>query len=222
MGGARFAWPRHSHRRAFRRGERRGFFVARRAKCAAWRCFAPARAGAWHHARFGFEGEGFLGRMKSAPYWRIAQRTIRRVLFRDGFVIAAAGMHPPWPLLLKGGKLGATFAAGNLRSSICRFSTGHGCRLETDEFLFLLATGSQFLLIVLDRRSVCAGRWACTNRGDQTQQPETRGANWWMPSCVQAMAGIHSHSVRLKPDLRNRAWFNCNTPRQSRGKRERQ
>ena len=29
---------------------------------------------------------------------------------------AAAGTDPPWPPLLKGGKLGATHAAGNLRS----------------------------------------------------------------------------------------------------------
>ena len=39
-----------------------------------------------------------------------------RFLLRDGFVIAAAGTHPPWPPLLKGGKLGVAFAPGNLRS----------------------------------------------------------------------------------------------------------
>ncbi len=37
---------------------------------------------------------------------------------------AAAGTDPPWPPLLKGGKLSATFAEGNLRSSVCKFSTG--------------------------------------------------------------------------------------------------
>ncbi len=38
---------------------------------------------------------------------------------------AAAGTDPPWPPLLKGGKLRATFAVGNLRSLFCKFSTGH-------------------------------------------------------------------------------------------------
>ena len=33
--------------------------------------------------------------------------TTRRFLLRDGFVMAAAGMHPPWPPLLKGGRGGA-------------------------------------------------------------------------------------------------------------------
>jgi hypothetical protein len=32
---------------------------------------------------------------------------------------------PPWPPLLKGGKLGATFATGNLRSVYGKFSTAH-------------------------------------------------------------------------------------------------
>ncbi len=38
---------------------------------------------------------------------------------------AAAGPDPPWPPLLKGGKLGATNAEGNCRSSDREFSTGH-------------------------------------------------------------------------------------------------
>ena len=37
---------------------------------------------------------------------------------------AAAGTDPPWPPLLKGGKLRATFAPGCLRSLFCEFSTG--------------------------------------------------------------------------------------------------
>ncbi len=44
----------------------------------------------------------------------------------SGSLYAAAGTDPPWPPLLKGGKLRATFAAGNLRSLFCRFSTGQG------------------------------------------------------------------------------------------------
>ncbi len=38
---------------------------------------------------------------------------------------AAAGPDPPWPPLLKGGKLGATNAEGNSRSSDREFSTAH-------------------------------------------------------------------------------------------------
>ncbi len=37
---------------------------------------------------------------------------------------AAAGTDPPWPPLLKGGKLCVAFATGNLRSLTCKFSTG--------------------------------------------------------------------------------------------------
>ena len=45
------------------------------------------------------------GRMKSGPYWRVARWTIRRFLLRDGFVMAAAAIDPPWPPLLRGGRL---------------------------------------------------------------------------------------------------------------------
>ncbi len=33
--------------------------------------------------------------------------------------------RPPWPPLLKGGEAPRTFAAGNLRSLFCKFSTDH-------------------------------------------------------------------------------------------------
>ena len=43
----------------------------------------------------------------------------------SGSQYAAAGTDPPWPPLLKGGKLGATQPEGNYRSSNREFSTGH-------------------------------------------------------------------------------------------------
>ena len=46
------------------------------------------------------------GLVKRWLYWRISRWTVRRFLLRDGYVMAAAGMHPPWPPLLKGGKVG--------------------------------------------------------------------------------------------------------------------
>ena len=61
--------------------------------------------------------------MERGLYWRIARFRIRRSLLRSGIVMAAAGTDPPWPPLFKGGKLGATFPPGNLRSPQCIFST---------------------------------------------------------------------------------------------------
>ena len=45
------------------------------------------------------------------------------LLSRDGCVTVTTAMHPPWPPLLKGGKLCATHAGGNHRSLDRKFST---------------------------------------------------------------------------------------------------
>ena len=62
--------------------------------------------------------------MRRGPCWRTLRCTIRRFPLLDSFVMAAAGPDPPWPPLLKGGKLGGTFASGDVRSSIWKLSTG--------------------------------------------------------------------------------------------------
>ena len=59
---------------------------------------------------------------------RVRVRAGVGVVRSSGSQYAAAGTDPPWPPLLKGGKLGATQPEGNYRSSDREFSTGQGQR----------------------------------------------------------------------------------------------
>ncbi len=42
------------------------------------------------------------GVMRIGRFWQISSCTIRGILLRDGFVMAAAGMHPPRVILAEG------------------------------------------------------------------------------------------------------------------------
>ncbi len=74
------------------------------------------------------------------------------------------------------------------------------CRLETDEFFLLLATGSRFVQIVLCRGAMCVparGVGTQANREDQGRQPETRGANSRQAEWKSGLHNMRHHNVQI-------------------------